>query len=88
MGDGRMAKLRQELREFERDRRVRIVPDIRSISGGHPFTFTELGGGTRVDHELEMTPRGFFKVMAPMMTITGRKNLRATAAALQRHLGQ
>jgi hypothetical protein len=51
-------KVRQELREFERDRRVRIVPDIRSISGGHRFTFTEVGEGTRVDHELEMTSRG------------------------------
>jgi hypothetical protein len=67
---------------------VRIVPDIRSISGGHRFTFTEVGEGTRVDHELEMTSRGSSKVMAPMMTIMGRKNLRATAAALQRHLEQ
>jgi uncharacterized protein YndB with AHSA1/START domain len=81
-------KVRQELREFERDRRVRIVPDNRSISGGHRFTFTEVGEETRVDHELDMTPRGFFKVMTPMMTITGRKNLRATAAALQRYLEQ
>jgi hypothetical protein len=33
-----------------------------------------------------MTPKGLFKLMAPMMTMTGRRNLRATAAALQRHL--
>jgi uncharacterized protein YndB with AHSA1/START domain len=76
----------QELREFERDRRVRIVPDIKSIAGGHRFTFTDLGSRTRVEHELEMTPKGLFKLIAPMMTIMGRRNLRATASALQRHL--
>jgi uncharacterized protein YndB with AHSA1/START domain len=80
--------VRQELREFERNRRVRIVPDVKSIAGGHRFTFTALGGETRVDHELEMTPKGAFKLMGPMLRLTGRRNLRATAAALQRHLEQ
>jgi uncharacterized protein YndB with AHSA1/START domain len=78
----------QELQEFERDRRVRILPDMKSIAGGHRFIFTDLGSQTRVEHELEMTPRGFFKLMAPMMTFTGRRNLGGTAAALQRHLEQ
>jgi hypothetical protein len=71
---------------FERDRRVRIVPDTKSIAGGHRFTFTDMGTQTRVDHELEMTPKGAFKVLSPVMTMVGRRNLRATAAALQRHV--
>ncbi len=62
------------------------MPQVRSIAGGHRFTFTDLSGETRVDHELEMTPKGVFKLMGPMLTLTGRRNLRATAAALQRHL--
>jgi uncharacterized protein YndB with AHSA1/START domain len=76
----------QELQEFEPARRIRIVPLMKSLGGGHRFTFTDIGGGTRVDHELEMTPRGIFKLMGPMMTRTGRKNLDATADALKRHL--
>jgi hypothetical protein len=76
----------QELQEFEPSRRVRIVPIMKSLGGGHRFTFTDLGGRTRVDHELEMVPKGIFKLMGPMVTRTGRKNLRATADALQRHL--
>jgi hypothetical protein len=80
--------VRQELREFERDRHVRIVPHLKSMSGGHRFTFTDLGEETRIDHELEMTPRGIFKVLGPMMTMTGRRNLNATATALQRYLEQ
>jgi Polyketide cyclase / dehydrase and lipid transport len=79
-------KVRQELQEFDRNRRVRIVPHSKAISGGHRFTFTELETGTRVDHELEMTPKGLFRLMAPMMAMAGRRNLAATAAALQRHL--
>src|SRR5207245_7146992 len=81
-------KVEQELREFDRDRRVRIVPIMRSLAGGHRFTFTDVGGQTRVDHELEMIPKGFFKMLAPMMKAAGRRNLRATAAALQRRLEQ
>ena len=48
----------QELQEFETNRHVRLVPHIQSIAGGHRFTFTTVEGGTRVDHELEMTPKG------------------------------
>jgi Polyketide cyclase / dehydrase and lipid transport len=78
--------VRQHLEEFEPDTRVRIVPEMKSLGGGHRFTLTDLGGRTRVDHELEMIPKGMFKLMAPMMSRTGRKNLTATADALQRHL--
>ena len=76
----------QELQEFERNRRVRIVPHHRSVSGGHRFTFTDLGGRTRVDHELEMVPKGLFKVFSPLMSSMGKKNLAATASALNAFL--
>jgi uncharacterized protein YndB with AHSA1/START domain len=76
----------QELQEFEPTRSIRIVPLMKSLGGGHRFTFTDLGGRTQVDHELEMIPKGFFRLMAPIMTRTGRKNLTATADALKRHL--
>jgi hypothetical protein len=33
-----------------------------------------------------MTPKGAFKILSPVMTMVGRRNLRATAAALQRHV--
>ena len=76
----------QELEEFEPDKRVRLVPHIKSLAGGHRFIFTSIEADTRVDHELEMTPRGFFKVMLPVIGIVDRKNLRATAAALKEFL--
>ncbi len=79
-------KVIQELQEFQRNERVRIVPQIKSLSGGHRFLFTAQGDKTRVDHELEIMPKGMFRLFAPMMARTGRRNLRDTAEALQAHL--
>jgi uncharacterized protein YndB with AHSA1/START domain len=83
---GGFGKVQQELREFERNKRVRLVPSMRFLSGGHRFLFTAQGSSTRIDHELEMTPKGFFKIFSPFMGVMGKKNLRDTANALQRYL--
>ena len=80
-------KVTMELREFERDRRVMITPLSRMFDGGHRWTFTDLGDRqTRIEHELEMRPKGVFKLMGPMMRANGKKNLRETVEALKRHL--
>lgn len=76
----------QELQDFQRNKSVKLVPHIKSLAGGHRFEFTAVENGTRVDHELEMTPKGLFRLMLPMMGILGRKNLRATAGALKSFL--
>jgi hypothetical protein len=76
----------QELQEFERPQQVPIVPHIKQLEGGHRFRLTAQGDSTRVDHELEMRPKGAFLLFAPMMGMIGRKNLRDTANALQAHL--
>jgi uncharacterized protein YndB with AHSA1/START domain len=76
----------QELQEFEPDVQLRIVPHIKPFEGGHRFHLTANGDETRIDHELEMTPKGIFRLFTPMLGIIGRKNLRDTANALQGHL--
>jgi uncharacterized protein YndB with AHSA1/START domain len=81
-------KIEQELQEFDRPRQVRIVPHIKQMEGGHRFTLTAQGNETRIDHELEMRPKGPFVLFAPVMGMIGRKNLRDTAHALQAHLEQ
>jgi uncharacterized protein YndB with AHSA1/START domain len=73
----------QELRGFERDRRFTLVPHIKALSGGHTFVLKPEERGTRVDHELEMTPRGAWRLIAPVIPMIGRRNLRETAAALK-----
>src|SRR5882672_6962638 len=41
---------RQELQEFQTNKSVRLVPHIKSIKGGHRFTFVQVddGAATRV----------------------------------------
>jgi hypothetical protein len=79
-----VGKVVQEFQEFQDNAQVRIVPHIKRVGGGHRFRFTAQGAATRVDHELEMIPKGAFKLFAPMIGMIGRKNLRDTANALQR----
>jgi uncharacterized protein YndB with AHSA1/START domain len=75
------------LREFETNRRVRVVPDLKTLSGGHRFTFTpEPGNRTRIDHELEMAPKGIYKLMLPMFLFIGKRTVRITAEALRAYL--
>jgi uncharacterized protein YndB with AHSA1/START domain len=73
----------QELRAFEQDRQVMLVPHIKSLGGGHTFVLTPEDGRTRVDHELEMIPRGGMRFFGPLIGIVGRRNLARTAAALK-----
>ena len=91
IGDGTRFELRitgfgttiQELRDVERDRRVTLVPHIRTLEGGHTFVLTPEDGRTRVDHELVMIPKGPMRLMGPLIGLLGRRNLARTAAALE-----
>jgi hypothetical protein len=76
----------QTLREFQPDARVRLVPSSPKYTGGHRFELRAEAGGTRIQHTLELQPRGMLRLMTPFMKTIMRKNLRATADALQRHL--
>jgi uncharacterized protein YndB with AHSA1/START domain len=76
----------QSLRGLRPNERVTLVPHIKQLTGGHTFVLTSEGDSTRVDHELEMSPRGIFKVMGPLMPIIGKKNLRTTVDALKKWL--
>ena len=81
-----LGKVLQELKEYQPNKQVRLVPKMRILTGGHRFIFTAEQGDTRVDHELEMTPTGWFRIFSPLMGIMGRKSLRDLANALKTYL--
>src|SRR5258708_1035312 len=60
-------KVIQTLEEFELNHRVRIVPHIKMLEGGHRFIFTAQGNSTRIDHQLAMRPKGIVKLLTPVM---------------------
>jgi hypothetical protein len=77
----------QVLKEFQTNRRVRVVPDLKTLSGGHRWTFTaEAPNRTRIHHEVEMTPKGIYKLMLPMILFLGKRNVRITTDALKTYL--
>lgn len=87
MGIKGFGKVTNELREFQANKRVMVVPLIKMFDGGHRWIFTDLGdGSTRIDHELEMRPKGVYRLMGPLLRANGKKTVRETAAALQRYL--
>jgi Polyketide cyclase / dehydrase and lipid transport len=77
-----LGKVVQELGEFKPNAQVRVVTDLKPVKGGHRFRLTATGDATRIDHELEIIPRGIFKLFTPMLVMNGRKNLRDTANAI------
>jgi hypothetical protein len=81
-----VGKVVQEFQEFEPNTRVRFVTHVKTMKGGHLFRFSTEGEQTRIDHEVEIRPKGVFLLFAPMMGLMGRKDLRDTANALQAHL--
>src|SRR5262245_42924539 len=76
----------QTLEEFQQDKRARYVPHFKAMTGGHRFLLTPVGSKTQVDHELEMVPHGWYRLFSPFMGMMGRRNLRATADALNGHV--
>jgi hypothetical protein len=87
MGIKGFGKVTNELREFEQNKRMMVAPLSSMFEGGHRWIFSDVGdGSTRIEHELEMRPKGLFKLMGPMLRANGEKTVRETAAALQQHL--
>jgi hypothetical protein len=64
-----------------------VVPLISMFEGGHRWIFTDLeNGNTRIDHELEIRPKGIFKLRGPTLRRHGATTVKETAAALEAHL--
>ena len=79
-------KQEMELTEFQKDQQVRVTPHSKMFSGGHRFIFTVDGGKTRIDHELEIDPKGIWVIFSPLMGMMSKRNLRNTAESLQNYL--
>ena len=47
---------------------------------------SEEGEATRVDHELELRPRGVWKAFLPLIELIAKRDLRKAADALQKRV--
>lgn len=75
-----------EITEYERPNRLfhRAYPWLADVT--HLWEFTPTDGGTRLEQQGEMRPKGWGWLMAPLMPLIVRRNLRDTAVALTREL--
>ena len=79
----RMGAQEMEVTNFESGRSIRFEPRSNMMGGGHRFTLSEMGGSTRLDHEVVMEPKGVFRLMSPFIGMMAKRNLRKTADALE-----
>ena len=75
-----------QLTECEENTQVRLVPSSRVFRGCHRFKFTAVGDKTKVDYEVEMDPKGIWKLIPPLVSTEVKATLFDTASALQAHL--
>ncbi len=75
-----------EMTRFETNRSVRFEPRSGMMDGGHLFTLSAEGDVTRVQHELEMRPRGVWKSFLPLMELVAKRDLRLSADALKKRV--
>jgi uncharacterized protein YndB with AHSA1/START domain len=81
-----VGEMNVEITEYERPTRLfhRAYPWLAEVT--HLWEFTPINGGTRLDQHGEMRPKARGWLLAPLMPLIVRRNLRDTAVALKREL--
>jgi uncharacterized protein YndB with AHSA1/START domain len=77
-----------EVTEYTKDEVVRASPVSKRYSGGHKFTFSEEGAGTRIDHEFVIEPKGWLRVLSPVFGFMAKREVAGSAAALKAYSEQ
>jgi len=63
----RAGTVRCTISTFDRPHRLVIHGDAKGMSFDDAITLTPIDGGTRLDAVMRTQPKGFFKIVAPMM---------------------
>lgn len=80
---------RMAVSEYRKDHTFTYSTVSKMFAGYHRWEFHDLDGQTRVDHTMDVSFKGAFKVMTPLLPLlrrTQRKNVASESAAFQAHL--
>ncbi len=75
-----------ELTEFDRPHRLASVTTSAAMTTSGTLTFTPDGVGTRMAWDWEVNPRGWFRLLGPLMGPLGRRMERRIWTGLKHHL--
>jgi hypothetical protein len=82
----RVGKVDVELMEYERPRRAKHIARPWMAEAHHVWEVDPLPGGCRLTQHGDMRPRGAGWLMAPLMPLIVRRQLRDCAVSLKRAL--
>ena len=78
-----------EVTDYRNNESVTYSPVSRMLAGFHKWEFSEHDGKTRVDHTVNMSLKGYFRLLlplTPLLKIMMRRNTKIDATLLQEYL--
>ena len=81
-----MGDLQIRITRYERPRRIWFTTSAKAAEIRHNFVFMHGGGGTHIEQEIDVRPRGILTMVAPVMALMLRRSVRSNTAALKAYL--
>ena len=81
-----MGHLRIRITRYERPQRIWFTATARVAEMAHHFVLVPGPGGTRVEQEIDVRPRGLLRGAAPLMALLLKRSIQANTAALKAYL--
>ena len=81
-----MGDLQIRITRYERPRRIWFTTSAKAAEIRHNFVLMPRMGGTHVDQEIDIRPRGVLRMVAPVMAQMLRRSIRSNTAALKAYL--
>ena len=81
-----LGELEIRITRYERPRRIWFTTRAKAAEIRHNFVLMPGEGGTHVEQEIDVRPRGVLRVVAPVMALMLRRSVQSNTAALKAYL--
>jgi uncharacterized protein YndB with AHSA1/START domain len=81
-----MGDLQIRISRYERPRRIWFTTSAKAAEIRHNFVLMPEGGGTHIEQEIAVRPRGVLRMVAPLMALMLRRSIQSNTAALKAFL--
>jgi uncharacterized protein YndB with AHSA1/START domain len=81
-----MGDLQIRITRYERPRRIWFTTSAKAAEIRHNFVLMSGEGGTHVEQEIDVRPRGVLRMVAPVMALMLRRSIQSNTAALKAYL--